>query len=144
MPGATCCQRKSHRMNSAGATGSICLRSVPSVSRWIRAKSRLSHHSVSLLSGCAKRPRRTAPLASILKKVLSISTAGTCRVSPNPPAVTGPQCAIQPAARANRASSREAVFEPISGREDAKRVSGKINTKSPARSALTQYFNSPT
>ncbi len=76
--GATCCQRSSQRMNCAGLTGSICLRSVPTVRRWMRASRRRSHHSVLALarigsSSCSGEPSPSAstePLASRRSKRL--------------------------------------------------------------------------
>ena len=123
-----CCQRKSQFMNSVGVTGSICLRNVATVRRWMRAKRRRSHHSV-----CAREigelcspgqpgaavppfkpsgrnwPRSIAPLASMRSRAFSISEAGSPSNSPISEAVVGPRWAIQPCTAVSTASSKFTV-----------------------------------
>ena len=47
----------------------------PKANRWIRASNRRSHHCVSVLPVFSKLPRNASPLASIRRRVLSISLA---------------------------------------------------------------------
>ena len=66
-----------NRTKSRAFTGSISRRRRPSVSRWMRARRRRLHHSISLSSVAAdavKRPRRTCPSASSRSSADSITS----------------------------------------------------------------------
>ena len=102
-------------MNSAGVTGSISARRRFSVSRWIRASSRRSHHSSSLDPG-VNEPRSTMPSDSSVRRAACVSPAERPNGAPRAAAVTGPSSASRPRSSSTIASSRVQVL--------ARRVSG--------------------
>ena len=82
--GVTCCQANRNRMNSAGVIGSMSARRRVSVSRWIRASSRRSHH-------CSRAPTRQTLLAG---RRLRIPTRATQHAPSRPDRPTGNPSAL--------------------------------------------------
>ena len=92
-------------MKSCAESGSISRRNRPTVSRWMRWRSRRSHHSSSVPPG-RKLPRSTCPSDSSWCNASVTSSGGRARASESPVTATGPATSILPRTAASTATSR--------------------------------------
>ena len=91
-------------MNPAASTGATCRRNPSSVSRWIRASSRRSHHSISP-AWFVNWPRNTEPgQFQLLQRNLHVGQFHA-KLRGNPCAVVGPLISNRPRTSSIRASS---------------------------------------